>query len=242
MAPRLRQSGKTWFNGEHKMHRFFHPITLTMLVALFLLAGITGGQHNGFDRSIVHFLGEVRRDDPNLVSFAVLVTHLGSVYGTLGLGFGASLWLAWKREFRTAALLAVTVAIERLALDGLKLAIMRPRPWFDENLVVTHSASFPSGHSANTMAVFVAVALIAVPARHRRAALISAIAASLVIGATRPFLGVHWPTDVIGGWSFGLLIALLAVVVGRRSAILTEEAEHQIVGRHRPPVHQDEPA
>ncbi|RIX27329.1 phosphatase PAP2 family protein [Sphingomonas edaphi] len=222
------------------MNRIFHPVTLVALLAIFLLAGFTGGQHNAFDRAIVDLLGEVRQEHPKFVSFTVIVTQLGSVYATLGLGFAAALLLAWKRKFRVAALLALTVAGERLALDGLKLAIGRPRPWFDENLVVTHSTSFPSGHSANTMAVFVAVALIAVPARHRSAAFISAIAASLVIGATRPFLGVHWPTDVIGGWSFGLLIALLAVVVGRRSAILADEAEHQIVGRHRPPVRQHE--
>lgn len=224
------------------MNRIFHPVTFTALLAIFLMAGITGGQYNVFDRGIVDFLGDVRRDHPKLVSFAVILTQFGSVYGTLGLGFAASLWLAWKREFRTAALLAVTVAIERLTLDGLKIAIGRPRPWFDENLVLTHSTSFPSGHSANTMGVFVAVALIAVPAKHRLVALVSAVVASVVIGLTRPFLGVHWPTDVIGGWSLGLLTALLAVVVGRRSGVLTDEAEHQVVGGHRPAVSQDETA
>lgn len=221
------------------MKRIPHAVFCAALLLIFLLAGFTGGPLNAFDRSIVDLLGETRRDYPELVSLAVIVTQLGSVYATLGLAAAASLWLVANRDFRRAALLASTAAGERLALDGLKVAIGRPRPWFDENLVVTHSASFPSGHSANTMAVFVAVALMTVPARHRSVALALAIGLSIIIGLTRPFLGVHWPTDVIGGWSFGLLIALVAVAVGRRSGILSDEAQHQIVGGHRPTIRHD---
>lgn len=221
------------------MKRIPQTVFFATLLLIFLLAGFTGGPLNAFDRSIVDLLGETRRDYPELVSLAVIVTQLGSVYATLGLAVAASLWLVSNRDFRRAALLASTAAGERLALDGLKVAIARPRPWFDENLVVTHSASFPSGHSANTMAVFVTVALMTVPARHRSVALALAIGLSIIIGLTRPFLGVHWPTDVIGGWSFGLLIALVAVAVGRRSGILSDEAQHQIVGGHRPTIRQD---
>ncbi|MGH6729368.1 MAG: phosphatase PAP2 family protein, partial [Sphingomicrobium sp.] len=135
---------------------------------------------------------------------------------------------------------AATVIIERLTVDGLKLVIGRPRPDFDLHPVMTHSSSFPSGHSANSMAVFVAVAMIAAPPAWRRPALAVAISLGLVIGATRPFLGVHWPSDVVGGWALGLLVVALALAAGRRSG--TIEAQHDIVGRHRSAVGEDEVA
>jgi undecaprenyl-diphosphatase len=102
------------------------------------------------------------------------------------------------------------VVIERIALDGLKLLIDRTRPSFDLHPVLTHSSSFPSGHSGNTMAIFLTVALVAAPRQYRLAAVVSALLASLIVGVTRPFLGVHWPSDVVGGWALGAGIAIIA--------------------------------
>jgi undecaprenyl-diphosphatase len=60
------------------------------------------------------------------------------------------------------------------------------------------------------MAVFLTIALIAAPRQYRLAAVVSALMASLIIGVTRPFLGVHWPSDVVGGWALGAGIAIIA--------------------------------
>jgi undecaprenyl-diphosphatase len=70
------------------------------------------------------------------------------------------------------------------------------------------------------MAVLLAIALIAVPRAHRVPAVVMAVLASLLVGSTRPYLGVHWPSDVIGGWSLGAAIAILAATIAdsRRSA------------------------
>ena len=95
----------------------------------------------------------------------------------------------------------------------------RSRPAFDLHPVATHSSSFPSGHAGNSMAVFLAIALIAVPRAHRRAAVIAALVATFLIGLTRPLLGVHWPSDVVAGWAVGAAIALAAAMIAdtRRS-------------------------
>ena len=84
--------------------------------------------------------------------------------------------------------------------------------------MITHSSSFPSGHAGNTMAVFLSVALIAAPPAWRRSAVILAIGLSVAIGLTRPYLGVHWPSDVIGGWSLGIVIALIAWRIAERGS------------------------
>ena len=54
------------------------------------------------------------------------------------------------------------------------------------------------------MITFLALALIAAPTKSRAAAITAAVAASALIGSTRPLLGVHWPSDVVGGWAFGI--------------------------------------
>lgn len=214
------------------------PASLFILLLIFFLAGVIGGPGFSFDVAVIHWLAEIRHGHPQFTSVAVLLlTQLGSIYATLGLGLLASAWLAVAGKRENALLLALTVIVERLTVDGLKLAIDRPRPDFDLHPVVTSSSSFPSGHSANSMAVYVAVALIAIPQRWRRPAVAAALCLSIVIGFTRSFLGVHWPTDVIGGWAWGLLVAGLALTVGRRSG--TIEAQHDVVGGHLPPASKD---
>ena len=70
--------------------------------------------------------------------------------------------------------------------------------------------------AGNSMLTFLAIALIAVPDRWRGRAVSLAIVASLAIGATRPYLGVHWPSDVIGGWAFGIAWVVALVALSRR--------------------------
>ena len=92
------------------------------------------------------------------------------------------------------------------------------------------------------MTTYLAVAMMAFPPRIRRTAIILALGLALLVGLTRLVLGVHWPTDVIGGWTLGLFVVGLAVTVGERSAILPVEAKHDVVGGHLPPVTEDKPA
>jgi len=162
---------------------------------------------------------------------------MGSAYVTLGLGLFASLWLLWRGQRNKALLLAAAIIAERLSMDGLKLAIGRPRPALEGVIALPQSSSFPSGHSGNSMAVFVSIALIATPPAWRKPALFLAIFLSILVGFTRPYLGVHWPSDVVGGWALGLVAAGIAFAWGRRSGAI--ESQHQVVGGHLPPVRED---
>ena len=223
--------------------RIFSRISvLAALILVFLLAFLFGGPENIVDVAVIRQSLGIRIAHPQLTTAMIALTHFGDAYATLGLGAVAALWL-WLRGTRGRAyLLGAMVIGERLTMDGLKLLVGRPRPSIDAHPVATHSSSFPSGHAANTMAVFVAIALIAAPAAYRRAAVVAALAMSLLVGSTRPYLGVHWPSDVIGGWALGLIAVWIAVRVGMKSGVLPVDAQHEIVGRHGGDVAESETA
>ena len=83
-------------------------------------------------------------------------------------------------------------------------------------LVDVSSLSFPSGHAGNSMIVYLSVALLLFDdPRRRRIAAACAIILSLLIGLSRPAVGVHWPSDVVGGWAFGLLWVMLSLKVAQ---------------------------
>jgi undecaprenyl-diphosphatase len=218
------------------MSIFSRPYLLAVLALVAVMAGFLGGPQNSIDVGVLQWLARIRDSSPHLTSFVAILTRLGSAYATLGLGLAASLWLLWRRQRDKALLLAIAVAGERLTMDGLKLAIDRPRPTLEGIIAVPQSSSFPSGHSGNSMAVFVSIALIVTPPAWRKAAAMFAIMMSVLVGLTRPYLGVHWPSDVIGGWALGLMAASLAFAWGRRSGAI--EAQHDVVGRHLPPIRE----
>ena len=189
---------------------FFRVVIVTVLFLLCLAAGIIGGIDFSPDVALIHYFEKVRAASPGLTLSAIAITQAGSAFGTIGGGLAVTAWLVWRGQRWLAAVLGATVIGERFVVDGMKLLIDRTRPTFDLHPVATHSSSFPSGHAGNSMAVLLAIALIAVPRAHRVSAVIVAVLASLLVGATRPYLGVHWPSDVVGGWSLGAGIAIIA--------------------------------
>ncbi len=196
---------------------FLRGMIVVTLLMLCLIAGSIGGLGFAPDVAAIHRLEAIRAHSPTLTLVAIAVTQAGSAYGTVGGGLVVTAWLGWRVKRRLAAILGATVLGERVVIDGMKLLIDRSRPAFDLHPVVTNSSSFPSGHAGNSMAVLLAIALIAVPRAHRDLAACLAIIASLIVGSTRPYLGVHWPSDVVGGWALGAAIAIIAWSVAERA-------------------------
>ena len=207
------------------------------MLLLFLLAGLVGGPGNSVDRAVIHSMDEFRASAPDTIRIALTVTALGGAAFTLPLAGLAAISLLLRRRTVQALILTAIVLGERVAVDLLKDVISRPRPPAGE--LIVGSMAYPSGHAANSIAAFFAVALLAVPVPYRRPAVIAAVVLSLLVGLTRVFLGVHWPSDVIGGWAFGLAAVAAALIVARRLGVPALEAKHEIVGRHRDATGQD---
>jgi undecaprenyl-diphosphatase len=138
------------------------------------------------------------------------------VLATLGL------WLLGRPG--AAAFAVATPVCGTLLSTVSKLGFARPRPDVVDQLDRTFTQSFPSGHAMMSLVVWVMFALIAVRfsgrSSFRAFVLAAGIALTAVIGTSRLYLGVHWPSDVLAGWSLGTAYLGAAWLLARRLQLL----------------------
>lgn len=149
---------------------------------------------------------------PALILVARIFTFLGEPTVLVGAGFLIAAWLWHRARGRFAIGLLLVILVGRGLSEVQKYWIARARPTFEPHLVIVKTSSFPSGHATSSMIFYLTLALALTPTdRWRRPATACAVLLSLLIGTSRVMLGVHWPSDVIGGWSFGMLWVLVAL-------------------------------
>ncbi|MBA4860618.1 phosphatase PAP2 family protein [Streptomyces sp. PSKA54] len=127
-----------------------------------------------------------------------------------------AVWLAWRhRAWWLALWVAATCAIGTCIQQSLKAAVGRERPVWPDPVDSAHYAAFPSGHAMTaTVVCGLLLWLIRLYGAGRalwRAAVVLAVFSVIGVGLTRVWLGVHWPSDVLGGWLLGSLLVALAV-------------------------------
>jgi undecaprenyl-diphosphatase len=171
-----------------------------------MLAGGTGT----LDRSIYEALYAGHR--PLLLAIARFLTALGEPTVLIAAGAAAALWLWYAGRGRLGLVLLLIALIGRGLSEVQKYEVARVRPALEPHLVVVKTQSFPSGHASSSMIFYLAMAIaLTAGTRWHRAAAPGAVLLSLLIGTSRVMLGVHWPSDVVGGWAFGMLWVLLTL-------------------------------
>jgi undecaprenyl-diphosphatase len=153
---------------------------------------------------------------PWLTALMKAMTFVGERDMMLTLILGSAIIYFLLKMPRTAAIVLMTALLAYLLANNVKRLVQRPRPEVAWRLItVPEDKSFPSGHALNSMADFATVALITSRRlrRHSLRWLVMGLGLGLplLIGISRPYLGVHYPSDVIGGWTAGLACAFLAL-------------------------------
>ena len=202
---------------------------LVIAGGLWLFLGLTDeireGEQFRLDRAILMLFREA--DDPSeplgpewLESAVRDVTALGgtTIIAMVTLATAGYLMLSGRRHAAFLLLAAILGAV--LLSFGIKAGIERPRPELFPHGVEVYTASFPSGHATGAAATY--LTLGALLARFQRARRLKvylmsvAVLLTLMIGVSRLYLGVHWPTDVLAGWTLGSCWALLCWTVARQ--------------------------
>ena len=191
--------------------RFIAAIVVLAAVWLAMLLGGAGA----LDRAGYELLYAGNR--PALLVAARLFTALGEPTVLVTAGFLVAGWIWWRHHPRLALAILLIVLVGRGLAEAQKFLIARVRPDLEPHLVVVKTSSFPSGHATSSMIFYLTVALaLTMGTRWHRPAAAIAVLLSLLIGTSRVMLGVHWPSDVIGGWAFGMLWVLLTLRLAGR--------------------------
>ena len=206
-------------------------LAIAFLLALWLAMLVAGGPGVTIDVALLE--AAQRRE---LVPAARLATWLGDWAIVAPAALAGAAWLAWRSQIRRAAMLVLIVGGGRLLIELQKYQFDRARPDPEGHLVAVHNMAFPSGHAANAMMGWLAIALLAAPPRLRGPAGLMALLAAAAAGLSRPVLGVHWPSDVAGGWAFGAAwVLLLAGFAERgRPSFIDPSKESDMIDKDRP--------
>lgn len=183
------------------------------------------GETQGFDRALMlalrdpadlatpigpRWLREVARD----------VTALGGTFVLTFATLATAGFLVLSRRRAAALLVLVAVGGGTLISTLLKHGFERARPDIVPHAMEAYSASFPSGHSMLSAVTWLTLGALLMRIEPRKRVksyvLALAVATTLMVGASRVYLGVHWPTDVLAGWSLGAGWALLCWLVALR--------------------------
>ena len=181
----------------------------------------------------------VEHQNAVLTAIFLGVTNVGSVSAALVSALVAAVWLWRQRGRRVAAATLIAPAAATALFLVVKRIFARARPPAIGHAVLGTYA-FPSGHATATTAVWCTLAYIAwrEGLASRRQATYVAILVPLLVGLSRVYLDVHWATDVLGGWSLGLLVAVLGTVLydrnRRRHVALDQRAGTDAAGNTSP--------
>lgn len=148
------------------------------------------------------------------------ITALGGTPILFLATLGVAIHLLVRGKARLALFAVLTITLAQAASEGLKALFDRPRPDLTTHEVAVYSASLPSGHAMLSAAALFTLAFVLARAeksvRARIFLFVVAVVLTFLIGVSRVYLGVHWPTDVATGWCAGLAWASASAMIYRR--------------------------
>jgi undecaprenyl-diphosphatase len=147
------------------------------------------------------------------------LTALGSASVLIFITAATIIYLLITARRGPALFVFLAVAGGQVLSSLLKLGVDRPRPDLVTHLAEVHTLSFPSGHAMLSAVTYLTLGALAARVAPRRAVKVYllgiALLATFLVGASRVYLGVHWPSDVLAGWCAGASWAMLCWLVAQ---------------------------
>lgn len=146
------------------------------------------------------------------------VSKLGYQWGVVPFDIALVLALTALRRFREASFAALALGGSGLLNIAAKQFFARERPSLWESIAPEHNYSFPSGHAMGSMTLAAVLVLLCWPTRWRWAVIALMVPFTLMVGFSRLYLGVHYPSDILAGWSVATawVVAVYLLVYGSR--------------------------
>ena len=199
-------------------------LAIGVLVMIFIKVGheVSELSTDWFDHGILLALRDAPNDPIGPPAFEAAVMHLsglgsGTVTGLVVLI--AATFLALAGRWRMALMVIACAVGTLIIMELLKGLYDRPRPTIVTAIDPPGGLSFPSGHSMISAALYMTLGVLVAGTQKRRRLRTFAVATgallAFLIGASRLYLGVHYPTDVIAGWTVGCAWALVCGLVAR---------------------------
>ena len=196
-------------NNKFKIYGLI--VFIATFVFIGVAIGVQTGYLDGFDDAVRYRVYSMRSD--KLTVFWRLITHSGDRYVVIILGIILLLIKSLREKY------GVKFAIAALSSTALyqimKYIFQRPRPDLALRLIEQGGYSFPSGHSMNCLVSYgILIYLLLRYCENRRLVKLLSFGLGLLtilIGFSRVYVGVHYPTDIIGGWSLGIAV-LVAMI------------------------------
>lgn len=190
-------------------------VIISLLTLIFVIIGIRARTTSGgilFDHAILDLIH--RSENPILFPLMRGISFIGSAYFLIPLVGVLVAYNVYKKEIYTMKLLLISTLGSYLANFILKNIFSRTRP-LDYFLVEQGGLSYPSGHSMVAMTFYMTLAYLFSKnlgdKNKKKWIYISASIMVFLMGMSRLYLGVHWPTDVIGGYSIGYVYFLTSI-------------------------------
>ena len=199
-------------------------VAAAALVFVALAAVVNGGGTQSVDAAILRWVRSATGGDAATGALRSVMLDFTALGGGITLMLVTTLvagYMLVTQRWRLALAVVATIIGGTTLVVLLKQLFDRARPDVVTHLAEFNNASFPSGHAANSAVVYLTLAVLLARSERRHAAriyLVSVgVAMTLAIGISRIYLGVHWPTDVLGGWIVGGSWAALTGLVVRRA-------------------------
>ncbi len=183
-----------------------------------LLDEVRAGKTRGFDEWAIRVIDQ-HRGPPWMEEVGRDITALGGVTVLLLVTAAVVGYMLIRRKYGAMWLMIVATVGGILLVAVLKESVNRNRPNIGTPRMTTYSQSFPSGHSTLSAVVYLTLgSMLAHMAKDRLVKwyfLLVALVLTFLVGVSRVYMEVHWPTDVLAGWAVGLVWALICWLVTR---------------------------